>query len=392
MLRPTVASLSSAFFLLGLTALLPVSANEPAAEASPADNADAVPMVHVTDLYRPHNDPDDHWDLACAYALAWRKEARLLAVFIDHPQAGRGSDPDVLAVAQLNYLTGQAVPVIVGTSRWVEPAEATDPNTAAELRGVQALLRVLRNASQPVIISILGSCRDIAIAGQLEPELFRRKCAAVYLNAGSGTPDPEKARRLEWNVSLDPRAYSAIFDLPCPIYWMPCFEQIHPAADALFTEAKYGTYYRFHQGDILPHLSSSMQNFFDYVFLHGSQRARQDPTAALRPNWLRYLTGPVDSARQQQIGKLDRNMWCTGGFLHAVGKTVTTRGEIAPLTTAQNPIFSFDPIQVTCSPAGVTQWQAGASDPPRYIFRVHDPAVYSQAMTEALKSLVTTLP
>jgi hypothetical protein len=24
----------------------------------------AVPTLHTTDLFRPHNDPDDHWDLA----------------------------------------------------------------------------------------------------------------------------------------------------------------------------------------------------------------------------------------------------------------------------------------------------------------------------------------
>jgi len=31
-----------------------------------------TPMLHVTDLFRPHIDPDDHWDLACVYALACR--------------------------------------------------------------------------------------------------------------------------------------------------------------------------------------------------------------------------------------------------------------------------------------------------------------------------------
>src|SRR5258705_13876458 len=30
------------------------------------------PLVHVTDLFRPHDDPDDHWDLATVYALARR--------------------------------------------------------------------------------------------------------------------------------------------------------------------------------------------------------------------------------------------------------------------------------------------------------------------------------
>ena len=33
-------------------------------------DAKPVPTLHVTDLFRPHNDPDDHWDLATQYALA----------------------------------------------------------------------------------------------------------------------------------------------------------------------------------------------------------------------------------------------------------------------------------------------------------------------------------
>ena len=28
-----------------------------------------IPVLHTTDLFRPHMDPDDHWDLACIYAL-----------------------------------------------------------------------------------------------------------------------------------------------------------------------------------------------------------------------------------------------------------------------------------------------------------------------------------
>jgi hypothetical protein len=30
-----------------------------------------VPMIHATDLFRPHCDPEDHWDLAIVFALAY---------------------------------------------------------------------------------------------------------------------------------------------------------------------------------------------------------------------------------------------------------------------------------------------------------------------------------
>ena len=68
-----------------------------------------IPMIHVTDLFRPHDDPDDHWDLASVYALALQGKVDLRGILIDFPKPERANDPDVLAVAQLNYLTGKAM-------------------------------------------------------------------------------------------------------------------------------------------------------------------------------------------------------------------------------------------------------------------------------------------
>jgi inosine-uridine nucleoside N-ribohydrolase len=181
-------------------------------------------MIHVTDLFRPHNDPDDHWDLACVYSLAYQGYVDLLAILVDYPPARLHTDPDVLAVAQLNYLCGKAVPVMVGSPESIEPHQATKPGNKPQLRGVRAMLDTMRRAPSPVAISVLGSCRDVALAGQLEPDLFANKCAAIYLNAGNGTPDKSKIKRLESNVEVDPKAYAAMFQLPCPIYWLPCFE------------------------------------------------------------------------------------------------------------------------------------------------------------------------
>ena len=110
--------------------------------------AAAVPMVHVTDLFRPHNDPDDHWDLACVYALAHQGRADLRAILTDYPPAARNTDPDVLGVAQMNYLTGQAVPVVVGLPR---PMRTRDDTQSAvppwEDGGIRVLLRLLRGGS-----------------------------------------------------------------------------------------------------------------------------------------------------------------------------------------------------------------------------------------------------
>jgi hypothetical protein len=347
--------------------------------AEPAPTA--VPMLHVTDLFRPHNDPDDHWDLACAYALAYQGRADLHGVLIDFPPPRPPRDPDVMAVAQMNYLTGKCVPVLVGSPRLIAPAEADSAGARADLRGIRAMLDLLRRAPRPVVISVLGSTRDVALAGKLEPDLFATKCAGIYLNAGSGTPDKAKAARLEYNVGLDPASYAAIFQLPCPIYWMPCFED---AGD--FRVAEYGTFYRFRQAEALPHLSDRVQNFFALMYKHGGG-ASGTPW-----NWLQYLLGAKEPELLTHQGTQFRNMWCTAGFLHAVGLTVARDGQIRPCGETSDAVFRFDPIKVTCAANGVTEWTNDPTSKDRFIFRVRDQEHYQAAMTAALKSLLLTLP
>jgi len=183
---------------------------------------------------------------------------------------------------------------------------------------------------------------------------------------------------LEYNVSLDRAAYAAIFDLPCPIYWMPCFEQM----DDPWKVREYGTFYKFKQDEILPHLSERMQNYFAYMFA----RAKSS-------DWLAYLTGPKDSKLLAERGANYRNMWCTMGFLHATGKTVSRTGNIVPPSHTSTPIFvTFDPIRVRCDEKGVTQWVPGDKSGNRYIFHILDLDIYQSAMTNAMRSLLTALP
>src|SRR4029077_17588575 len=187
------------------------------------------PLVHTTDLYRPHGDPDDHWDLATAYALAWRGDLDLLGILtnnpIAHPAYGAVTrEPDVAAVAQLNYLTDRAVPVATGTIWPGKPGEKVrEDNLPKELSGVNMLLNILKRSSQPVAITVGGSSQDGAIAGKKEPGLFSEKCAAIYVNAGAGSQNPTEQSvdgNVEWNASLNRGAYATMFELPCPIYWM----------------------------------------------------------------------------------------------------------------------------------------------------------------------------
>jgi hypothetical protein len=350
-----------------------------------------VAMVQVTDLFRPFADADDHWDLACTYALAVRGDVNLRGVIIDYPP-GPDIDPDVQAVAQMNHLTGCSAPVVFGSPRRIDVGDVDRPENKATLGGMRALLEILRKSPQPVIINVLGSSRDVALAGKLEPKLFAEKCAAVYLNAGSGTPDKKLAAQLEYNVMLDPVSYGMMFELPCPVYWMPCFDVAPgPNGDA-FKVGRYGTYYKFQQKVILPHLPARLQNYFAFVFKQGfPERARQKEADALRPNWLHYVDGPRDEELLAREGEQYRNMWCTGGFLHAAGIGVERDGTLAPLDEVKSPLFTFDPVRVQCDAKGVTTWTPNPTSRDRFLFHVRDESRYQAAMTTAMRTLLQAI-
>jgi hypothetical protein len=341
-----------------------------------------VPVLHVTDLFRPHNDPDDHWDLACVYALAHKGDIDLKGILIDHPPKSRPDrNPDIMAVAQMNLICGLFIPTGVGSPHRLTSRNDTQASASStDLQGVQMIINILKESPRPVAINILGSSHDVAIAGKREPDLFAAKCAAVYLNAGTGSPTMGPASKLEYNVTLDRLAYAAIFDLPCPVYWMPCFEEMESWRQHSVRE--YGTHYEFQQDQILPYLSQNVQKYFAYMFGRYTDH-----------NWLHYLKSPKDQALLSKVGGMTRHMWCTAGFFHAAGYTVCGDGQIVPLNgKSKSPVFTFDPIQIKCEDNGVTKWKHDESSKRRFIFHVRDVNRYQSAMTTAMKSLLMTLP
>jgi hypothetical protein len=110
-------------------------------------------------------------------------------------------------------------------------------------------------------------------------------------------------------------------------------------------------------------------------------------------NWLGYLKNSNDEALLARVGSMYRHMWCTGGFLHAAGCTVSRDGRTAPLDgTSDFPVFTFDAITVTCADSGVTKWEHDGNSKNRFIFHVRDTDNYRSAITTAIKSLLMTLP
>lgn len=350
--------------------LAPVPAK---AQDAGAAAAGPLPVIHVTDFFHPHGDPDDHFDLACAYALAQRGLFDLSGVVIDYPPDFRAGDPAVVAVAQMNYLTGQAVPVAIGTSRRLR-GKTDDLSDAPprETAGVRFIIGQLRDAPRPVVLTCVGSAADIVAAALREPALFREKCAGVHLNSGTAHDNPERPGHLEHNVRLDPAAYAAMFDLPCPLHWYPCWHITERRESAAS-----GSFYWLPHREALEGISAGLANYFAYMFEKSSA-----------PKWLRDMRQMPPAEVWARVLDGKRGMWSTASQFAAAGLTVTKGGEIVPSREAGDAaVFRMLPVEVTCTEKGWTTWRTVEKAEGRQMLSVTDPARYPAAMARAVATL-----
>lgn len=75
--------------------------------------AAVMPVIYCTDLFHPHDDPDDHFDLAALFALP---ELDVKAIILD--QGGKQvAKPGSIPVSQLLQLTSRRVPFETGLAQ-----------------------------------------------------------------------------------------------------------------------------------------------------------------------------------------------------------------------------------------------------------------------------------
>ncbi len=285
--------------------------------------APKVPIIHSTDLCHPHDDPDDHYDLACLFALA---EFDIKGIILDlgEHQATRPGRP---AVEQMMHITGRKTPYAFGLSRPLRSRDDKALDEAEQFQGgVQLLLSLLRNSKEKVVLHLAGSCRDVAAAFNREPELFKAKVKAIYVEAGNG-PGGEQN---EYNVLLSPFAYLRLLESGLPIYWCPCFGR-----------DGYETHYVADQPTVIGACTRPVQNYFVYCLT----KSREEPIAFLD-------SGP----RPLPAG--GRAIWCTAPLLHAAGRKIYQRGpddfvaltpdnaEKAGLAGKAVDAFQFVPVRV----------------------------------------------
>jgi hypothetical protein len=334
--------------------------------------APRVPVIYSTDLFHPHDDPDDHFDLATLFGLS-ELDPRAIILDLGEKQKQKTGRP---AVEQMMRITGRKVPSAFGLARPLGSRTDRGVDQPAEFQGgVELILRVLRESPEKVTLFTAGSCRDMAAAANREPELFRSKVRAFYANAGDGPAGPQQ----EYNVGLDPQAYARIFELGVPLYWCPCFGK-----------EGYLTHFVADQAAVIGACQPRVQNYFVYCL----SQSKAEPIAFL-------TSGPHPVPGGQ------RDMWCTAPLFHAAGRGIYQRGPgdfvalsaaeagQAGLTAGEVKVFQFVParVAVQATPkAGPPQIvsELNPRQPNAYVFHITD-ARYPAVLASCLKNHLARL-
>lgn len=334
-----------------------------------------IPVIYSTDLFHPHDDPDDHFDLATLFALP---ELDVQAILLD--QGDRQlTRPGRVVLEQMFALTGRPAPYASGlAAKLASPDDDGRRQPPQFQAAIGLLLQVLREAAAPVTVIATGSARDVCAAFNREPNLCRQKIARLYLNMGNADDGGE-----EWNVQLDPQAFVGLMRSGLPIYWCPCFPIQRGA-----TNLVYSSFWKFRQAEVLETAPRPLQNFFIYA-LQTVVPAELHPTNALamdlRP-W-RHL-----------VWKMDRNMWCTASLLHAAGRQVHRTdnqwscARRPPPRAEPATLFTFIPARVEVDDHGKTRTQTAAASPNVHVLKLVAPGEYGPALRDCLKELCTQFP
>lgn len=270
-----------------------------------------IPVIYSTDLYQPPQDPDDHYDLAI---LANLPELDVRAIIFDNATAWRDAEKEasIGALRQISDIARRPIPpYAMGLREKLRSQQDKAENQPAESqKGVELIINTLRESQEKVVLFLVGSCRDFAVAFNREPDLLHQKVKAVYINTGNG-PD---GKQWEWNVMLDPQAYACLMKSGLPIYWAPCFslQNLRQATKEEVIKGdkrSFNTYYIVpNQLKLLDSASDKLKNYFAYAL----NNRQGDP--------INFLSQPVDSLPENA-----RNMWSTASFFHVAGRRIYLR-------------------------------------------------------------------
>lgn len=388
--------LKRSFLLLLSLLCLPVYSQQ----SSRSGLVHRIPVIDVTDLYDPYEDPGDNFDLVAAYALP---ELDLRAVILDVTDAFRKPvaddpilwrdpngprDPGIISVAQLNYIFDRNVPYAIGPVSRMKSLDDTMRDVPQfQQQGIELLLKAIRESPDKVEILSFGSLRVIAAAYNRDPELFHRRVRRIHVSAGSATenyefgnsPDHNKLPGGEWNVALDPLAFLRIMRSGLPIDWYPCATK-----DGAFEYGIHNSYWKLPNLEFIKEMDPRLKNYMDFFWAKST-----------RPDFLRAMDVGVPNTLADGRYREAHHVWETAVWLNVANLRLVKRGNdlyrLIPTISLEDGDYvlpsEMQPVQLEVRDDGRVKFRLVKPESPARIYYRPDPAANERALREALPQL-----
>lgn len=335
-----------------------------------------IPLIYGTDLLHPHDDPDDHFDLATIYSMP---ELDIKGIVLDLGQS-QAKRPGRIPVSQMNRITGRDVPSATGLGEKLKSPADTGADQKADFQGgVQLILEALRKSPVPVRIATVGSVRDLVAAYNRDPALLKAKVDRVLVFIGEASHPTYR----EWNVELDPHAYVGLMRSELPVWWVPCFD------GGVWKNQGHASFWKAKHEQVLKDAAPEVIQYFIYAL----EKEKSDP--------LEFIAQPVDPQRQARLFAGSRNFWCTAIFGTLSGRTLSfdgTRYVSVPAKKGQlraappaNDLFGFTEVEVSIGDNAITRVGKAEGSRKVMLFEVKDRAKYAEGMTAATAGLISGL-
>ncbi|MHC4460080.1 MAG: nucleoside hydrolase [Planctomycetota bacterium] len=343
--------------------------------ANISEHKKRVSVIYCTDLFHPHDDPDDHFDIACLYAI---QEIEIKAIILDQGQKQK-KKPGSIPISQLNRIAGRNVPYASGLSDKLQSPQDKGLWQAKEYQhGAELILTVLQTSKEPVSIITVGSLRDIAASYNRSPKLFKTKVNRLFIFIGEASTNGH----IEYNVGLDKNAYIRIMNSGLSIYWVPCFD------GGLWQNNGRASYWKASHKDLLGRVSNRVMAYFIYALLKKNEN-----------NQIQYLDNEINKGDKKKILSMNRNLWCTAIFAHIAGRRYIRQGNefiSIPMNASYSKEqeikpFKFDKVSVYVDEQANVFYEHTTRAKKIRQFHILTPDVYADVMTSVTAQLLLQL-
>jgi len=347
-------------------------------------------LIDITDLYHPHQDVGDNFDLIMPFALP---DIDLLLVVLDctgkfrEPYAEHSEWPDphgprepgIIPVTQLNYIFNRNVPFGVSPlDPMRSPADKMLDIPGYQNQGVDMLLNTLKKSDVPVDITVYGSLRSLAVAYNRNPQLLLEKVRMVHISASSSTPD-----YLEWNVLLDQNAFVCVLRSELPLTLYPC-----KTGRGAFTPSEFCTFWSLNDLQFIKKMDKRLQQYLCYAF-----------NKTLRHDFLRAMDEAPDTKELDKFCGRQHNVWETAVWIEMTKRKLVERADGCFRIVLSNEVAPTDkvfktevlPCKLKVYDTGIYEFTLSPEEKTnKFIYRIDDPIGQEKALNEALGALYTS--